>query len=184
MSYYPPVNDISLYPSMMISPYSREGNVNAWVGGAPASGAWPSTNRAFYNRIYIPAPCIAYKFFWLNGATASTNNIQIGLYYDDGTNQPGSSLILGTSTLASGANACQYDNITDTWIGPGIYWLAIWGNGTTTTVYRRLGGASTPFPASYMQSSLTTGLPSSATPISAGGSAAFHVYGIVTRSTP
>lgn len=177
--------DLTIFPSMMVGPYSKEGiYAGANEQSAPSSGTIGSPNRAFYHRVFIPSACIAYKFFWLNGATASTNNIQMGLYYDDGGNQPGSSLILGTSTLAAGANACQYDNITDTWIGPGIYWLALWCNGTTTTVFRRAGGASLAFPGHYIESSLTGGLPSTATPAAAGASARVCVCGIVTRSTP
>ncbi len=138
--------------------------------------------RAFYHVVNIETPGIVYRFFWLNGATAATDNVQIGLYLPNGTDGgPGTALKLGTSTLASGINVCQYDDIADTAVAAGIYWIGQWVGGTTTTLFKvapavRMAG-------SYMESSLVSGLPATATPIqSVGGVAA--VAGLVMRSTP
>jgi hypothetical protein len=177
-------NDTFRLPSVYITPFTREGYEFELVAAAPASATYVAVNRAFYYRIIIPAAVTIYKFFWLNGATASTNNFQVGLYYDDGTNQPGGAVVRGTSTTASGANICQYDNITDTTIGAGIYWLAIWGSGTTATLFRRSGSA-TAVAGCYLESSLASGLPATATPASAAGVGAIHyVFGMMCRASP
>lgn len=184
MSYIGPTQDHNVYTSMMVSPWSREGNtVASNTINTPSSTTYPSATRIFYNRVYIPSQCTAYKLFWLNGATAATNNVQVGIYSDDGTNKPGAAVIRGTSTLAAGANACQYDNIADTPLGPGIYWLAIWCNGTTTTLFSRSTSSAIITPGMYIETA-AGGLPTSATPTSAGTSGRTHVYGITTRATP
>ena len=143
----------------------------------PASGTYPAADRALYLPIDIPKPTVVYRFFWLNGATASTNNIQVGIYNADFT-----SFLLGTSTLASGADVCQFDNVTDTPIPAGHYWLAIWCNGTTTTLFRT---AVTRYARPNMmdEDSLTGGLPSTATPTAAGASF-IPVFGFTTIASP
>jgi hypothetical protein len=175
-------NDINRYASTMISPYSREGmNFDYQTAAQPSSGIYDAINRTHYFRTYIASAVTIYKLFWLNGATASTNNFQVGLYADDGTNKPGAAALRGTSTLASGANVCQYDNITDTTVGAGIYWLAIWGSGTTATLFRRTGVTS--IPSAYYWETNAGGLPATATPVTGAGGA-IYMFGLVTRSTP
>src|ERR1035437_10210198 len=133
----------------------------------------------------LPVMGTAYKFWWLNGTVASTNNIQAGLYADDGTTKPGAAIKLGTSTLASGVSVLQYDDIADTQVGPGPCWLAIWIGGTTTTLYRG-NGAGMRLTRTYQQASLAGGLPSTATPatVSTGFAAPFYVFGIQFRPSP
>lgn len=172
-------------PSMMISPWSREGSAfENFNNAAPASGTYAAANRAHYYLCIIPSSVTVYKLFWLNGATVGTNNFQVGLYYDDGTNKPGAAVFRGTSTLAAGANACQYDNIADQTIGAGRYWLAIWGSGTTATLFRTGGAASRTGPV-YLESALASGLPATATPATvSAGNGATYMFGLVCRSTP
>lgn len=173
------------FVSPFVSPYSKEGGIGrAPVGpSAPSSGTFPSANRALYFPIIVPVQTTLSRFFWLNGATASTNNVQMGLYLDDGTaGAPGSSFLLGTSTLAAGASVCQFDNVTDTIVPPGRYWLALWCNGTTTTFLRNtgLGMRST---VMFDEDSLTGGLPATATPTQLGN-VYFAVCGFTTVSSP
>jgi hypothetical protein len=184
MTFSPAPNNIYRGVSTMVTPFSREGfSRDVATMGAPSSAAYPAGNRAYYYSIFIPAACTIYKLFWLNGATASTNNVQMGLYYDDGTNKPGAAVVRGTSTLAAGANICQYDNITDTTIGAGRYWIAIWCSGTTTTQFRRLISGGYPSYA-YLESSIAGGLPTTATPATATSNPPVIICGLVTRSTP
>lgn len=179
----PALNDTFRIPSAYITPWSREGALfNEPIKLVPASATYPAVNRAYYHRITVPSPITIYKLFWLNGATASTNNFQVGLYADDGTSKPGAAVLRGTSTLASGANVCQYDNVTDTTIGAGVYWMAIWGSGTTATLFGASLVVTTPAYV-YLESSLAAGLPTTATPASANAGR-LHVFGLVTRSTP
>lgn len=97
---------------------------------SPVSGTM-TTDQAVICRIVLPTPTVIKRFYWANGATASTNTVQVGIYYDDLT-----SLLLGTATTSSGANALQFDNVTDTAIAAGRYWMAIVLNGTTATLFR------------------------------------------------
>lgn len=172
--------------SPFVTPLSAEGVFWTIEGSAPASATYPATNRAYYYPVVIPVACTMYRFFWLNGATASTNNIQIGIYNDNdaGTDGPGTAILRGTSTLASGANVCQFDNITDTPIDKGRYWLAIWGSGTTTTVFRAAASATLLRGWSgYLESSLTGGLPATATPAQ-NTTPYIPIFGFTTVSSP
>ncbi len=176
-------NVIQLPASGMISTFSREGMaLDSTVTQTITSQTYAATQRAYYYPLRIGSPLTIRKFFWLNGATASTNNIQIGLYYDSGANKPGAAAKLGTSTLAANANVCQYDDIADTMIGAGLYWIAIWGSGTTTTIQRMPGTATSPSLA-YLESSLASGLPATATPASQP-TGVYYMIGMVVRSTP
>lgn len=169
-----------------VTPFSRSG---AGVGArysfsaVPASATYPATNRAYYYPIVLPSACTIYRFFWLNGATASTNNFQVGVYYD-ATDGPGDAYLRGTSTLASGANICQFDNVTDTQISAGKWWLAIWGSGTTATLFRNAPSASLlRHSPGYLESSLASGLPSNATPAQ-NTTPYYPVFGFTTIASP
>lgn len=171
-----------------LSTYGPEGLLytKALSFGAPGSATYPAANRAYYLPIVVPSACTIYRFFWANGATASTNNIQIGIYNDNdaGTDGPGTSILLGTSTLASGANICQFDNVADTALPRGRYWLAIWCNGTTTTILRTAPSTihGRMFNG-YLESSLTGGLPATATPAQ-NTTPYLPLFGFTTVSSP
>jgi hypothetical protein len=174
--------------SPMLSPFSREGALgrDIWTINSPSSRVAPQTQTAWYYPIQLPTLGTAYKFFWLNGATAATDHVQVGLYADNGSYKPGASILLGTSTLASGASVNQFDaSIAATLIGPGLCWLAIWIGGTTTTLYGSSPSAMR-MTRNYQQASLTSGLPSTATPAAASQSfgVPFFVFGIQTRPSP
>lgn len=160
----------------VLSPESILGGQNA----APASAAWPAAQRAFYIPIRLNYPATVYRLWWLNGTTASTDDFQVGVYAPDGTDGgPGTRVINGTATLAAGASVCQYDNITDTALNAGVWWIAMWGEGTTPHTNRYTSGKLTGY---YMQSSLATGLPTSATPVSPGSAAVYiPVFGLQLR---
>jgi hypothetical protein len=176
-----------------VAPFVFPNSIHSWgpgivqhVGTTPTSAAWPATNRAYYFPVIIPQPCTMYRFFWLNGATASTNNLQVGIYNDNdaGTDGPGTAILRGTSTLASGANVCQFDNITDTPLDKGRYWLALWGSGTTTTVFRNAPSATfVRYIGGYLESSLASGLPATATPAQVA-TPFVPIFGFTTIATP
>lgn len=171
--------------SPMCSPWSREGALgNDWAAFPGTSdGAATSLNRAFYYPIFLPVMGTAYKFWWLNGATVGTNNIQVGLYADTGAYLPGAAILRGTSTLSAGASVVQFDaSIAATLVGPGLVWLAIWFNGTTATV-RCSTDNRLRLARQYEQSSLSGGLPTTTTPAAASGNRTF-IFGIQFRPSP
>lgn len=177
----------SMSVDFFVSPFSRHGyGTTTRALGAPASATYPAAQRAYYYPIVIPVACTMYRFFWLNGATASTDDIQVGIYNDNdaGTDGPGTAVLRGTATLASGANICQFDNITDTALYPGRYWLAIWGEGTTTTLQRAAPSASlNRMFNGYLESSLVSGLPATATPAQ-NTTPYVPMFGFTTISSP
>ena len=184
MTYYPAVRP------WVTSPFVSTHGIHSYPlmirAVTPASATFPATNRAYYYPVVIPMACTIYRFFWLNGATASTNNIQIGIYNDNdaGADGPGTSFLLGTSTTASGANVCQFDNVADTAIYPGRYWLAVWGSGTTTTLFRSAPTNTLQrYYNGYLESSLASGLPATATPAQ-NTTPYIPIFGFTTISTP
>lgn len=127
MIYTPAANGIRT--STWVSSVGKETMANGQFS-APVS-ATLTTDLAYIVRFFLPTPTVVRRFFWSNGATASTNTVQVGIYNDDLT-----SFLLGTATTASGASALQFDNVTDTSIAAGRYWMAVVVNGTTTTLMR------------------------------------------------
>ena len=187
MSYSPRVRPYGVAPFVGTASihHNARGGLTLQVG-APSSATYPAANRAYYYPVVIPSACTIYRFFWLNGATASTNNFQVGIYNDNdaGTDGPGTAILRGTSTLASGANVCQFDNVTDTPLDKGRYWLAIWGSGTTATLFRWApSGSLTRGYNGYLESSIAGGLPSTATPAQ-NTTPYVPVFGFTTVSAP
>lgn len=185
MTYTPRVRPAGVHP--FVSIFTHGHNPTVMGGAAPASATFPAVQRAHYWPIVIPAACTIYRFFWLNGATASTDNIQVGIYNDNdaGTDGPGTAILRGTSTLASGANVCQFDNVTDTALDKGRYWLALWGSGTTTTMFRvSLSASIQRFLSCYIESSLAGGLPATATPAQNTNVPYAAMFGFTTVSAP
>lgn len=60
-------------------------------------------------------------------------------------------------------------------------WLAIWGSGTTATIYR-MGGNAVQEQFVYLQSGATTGLPQLGVPATSTG--ILYVHGFTTQATP
>jgi len=173
-------------PSAFVSTVSSEGYaaMSRPIASTPASATYPAVQRAYYFPIITPSICTIYRFFWLNGATVGTNNFQVGIYYDN-SDGPGDSYLLGTSTLSAGtANRCQFDDVTNTALPPGKWWLAIWGSGTTATLFRAAPSAAVfrPTPG-YLESSLAGGLPANATPAQ-NTTPYIPVFGFTTVSAP
>ena len=185
MTFAPQVRPFAMAP--FVGPHSIHGFYGELMDNfaTSTSAAYPAAQRAHYFPIIVSQPCIAYRFFWLNGATVGTDNFQVGIYNDNdaGTDGPGTAIIRGTSTLSAGANICQFDNITDTAIPAGRLWLAIWGSGTTATLFRHAPlGSQNRYMSGYQESSLASGLPATATP--ASPSPFIPIFGFTTIASP
>jgi hypothetical protein len=97
---------------------------------APASAAWPTQYLAIYIPVRVKRRVVVRKLGIANGATAS-GNLDLGLYDAIGTR-----LVSAGSTAQSGTTTEQVIDITDTIIGPGLYYLAACMDGTTGTTAR------------------------------------------------
>jgi len=145
----------------------------------PTSGAWSATNRIIYIPFYLSQGQTVYRYWWLNGATVGTNNFQVGVY-----DAAFAAINRGTSILSAGtANLCQFDNITDYYLSPGRYYMAMWGSGTTATVFRLSGVQSEPMGAYYETNA--GGLPTTGTPADTATATtpAIPVFGLAFRAT-
>jgi hypothetical protein len=167
-------------PPIMLSTLHVESIGRIYIGmrpSAPASGAWPTANKMFYNPFMLNRQVTVYRLFWCNGATVGTNNLQMAVY--DGAF---ARIINGTSTLSAGANALQFDNITDTVLGPGRFYMALWCNGTTATVLRSSTGALPG--AGYYGETNASGPQATGTPVAQGTTAFLPLCGLALRATP
>ena len=90
---------------------------------------WPAANRAFYAPIVVERETVITQLWCLNGSIVA-GNIDVGLYASDGTR-----LTSAGSTAQAGTTVIQKFNITDLFIGPGLYYLALaLSDGATATV--------------------------------------------------
>lgn len=176
MTYVPPT--LGPMPPMYLTTYSAESTGRVWHATAPASAAWSAANRIQYFPFSLSRGMTAQKMFWLNGSTASTDNLQVGLYNENFTQ-----IVESSSTTSSGANVCQYPTFTATYLPPGRYWMALWCSGTTATTFRTANTGAAGMNGYYETNA--SGLPATATPVATSTtSPLFPVFGISFRSTP
>lgn len=100
---------------------------NATLGGT----AWPSANRALYYPVRIPRTFpVARGFVLQNGNNSGTQDI--GIYDLAGTR------LTNIGATARSSNVCQYFDVTDVVLSPGVYYFALLGSATAGT-YDALG---------------------------------------------
>ena len=83
------------------------------------STVWPAANLAIYAPVVIDEDTKVTQLWTVNGA-AVAGNVDIGLYSVDGVR-----LASAGSTAQSGVNLMQKFDITDLYLGPGTYYLAV-----------------------------------------------------------
>jgi hypothetical protein len=96
----------------------------------PASTAWFGANGALYIPFKVEVPVTVTAIGVPVGATAS-GNIDVGIYTFDGVQ-----LVSSGSTAQATAATLQTFNITDTQLGPGVFYFGIAMNNTTGTILR------------------------------------------------
>lgn len=118
--------------SLAISTLSRESplHVAAIDAGGPSGAAWPSANLAIFCPVVVPAPVRVRQLGWVN-STNVTDKINLGIF-----DRALAKVVETGDTQATGTNAVQLVNITDTDLQPGLYYLAMACNGTTSVVFR------------------------------------------------
>ncbi len=100
------------------------------TGGTIAAALWPSANRAIYVPVYIEQTVIAYQMAVIVGVQAG--NCDIGIYDVSGNRQ------VSVGSTAVGGAGIQKFNITDTTLGPGVYFLAFNCSDAATAQFNRL----------------------------------------------
>lgn len=107
------------------------------LGGAGGltTAAWSTANTAIYMPFTISFPYLAQKMATIIGV--QSGNIDVGIYDEKGN------LLVSMGSTAVAAAGLQVFNITDTWLMPGTYFMAMNVDNTTATVQ---AAGSTPFP--------------------------------------
>src|ERR1044072_5106370 len=119
-------------PSTTLLPHSAESLSISTTGvSAPSSAVFPAANRALYVPFRLSDPITVVKMFVLNGATVS-GNIDVGIYDAVGTR-----LVSKGSTAQAGTSAIQEFDITDTRLGPGLFYMAVAMDNGTATLFRK-----------------------------------------------
>lgn len=99
-------------------------------GATNSSGVWPAANRAIYIPFRVETTVTAYQIAWENGAAVS-GNLDVGIY-----DEIGNRLVSKGSTAQAGTTTIQAADITDTVLGPGLYYMAMCVDNTTAAVIR------------------------------------------------
>jgi hypothetical protein len=123
------------------------------------TSAWGVANRAIYMPVRVTARVIIKKLGCVTSTTGA-GNIDIGIYDAGGTR-----LISTGSTAKSAVASTQIIDVTDTTIGPGLYYLAL-NNSTTTDTFVAAVGMAQGVPSSMGLRSEAVGavtLPATAT---------------------
>lgn len=113
----------------------------SWQNVTTSSGVWGTANRAVYIPIGVKVRVTVVSLGFANGTTA-TGNIDIGLY-----DAAGVRLVSSGSTAKGTGNEITVMDVTDTTIGPGLYYLAL-NNDTTTDTFIGTTADTPPYPAS------------------------------------
>jgi hypothetical protein len=104
------------------------GNMGGTTFGV--AGAWPANNLALYIPFLVEQTCTAYKMAFEVGAQAG--NYDVGIYSEGGVR-----LVSKGSTAVPGAGLAVVD-ITDTLLTPGVYYMAMNVDTTTTLTIQRI----------------------------------------------
>lgn len=94
------------------------------------SGSWPTADLAIYCPVRVFERVVVRALYVANGSSVS-GNFDLGLYNSGGTR-----LVSSGATAQSGTSSEQVVDVTDTTIGPGIYYVAMTLDNTTGTVLR------------------------------------------------
>jgi hypothetical protein len=95
-----------------------------------ATGTFPATNDALFVPIVLDRPALVTRMFTCNGNSAG-NNVDVGIYTADGAR-----IVSKGSTAQSGTTTLQFFDITDTYLSPGRYFMAVAADGTSATFRR------------------------------------------------
>lgn len=146
----------SVLPPVFLNSHNRGFPGRTFSTSQPVSGTIGTANRMIYVPFEIRRGITVYRHFWVNGATASTDNVNVAVY-DTAFNR----ISIGTNTVSSGASVCQFDNVTDYELGPGRYYMALWCAGVTATFLRAqsIGAGACVYYETNASGPQTTGTP-------------------------
>lgn len=150
----------------------------AMASAAPASGANPTANLAYYIPVLVTEDITVTKLWCRNGSVVS-GNVNMALYTSAFAQVANSEI---GSTAQAGTNAVQEFDITNVALTAGLYYIAIVMDNITGTFirYGPSGGAAQSW--GLAQEAAVFDLPATATPADIAASAFIPVCGIATRT--
>lgn len=121
-------------PNRLLMPgrHSIDSLADAWLylTGSPSAAVWPTANLAIYVPIRISSRVVVQKF-WFGSGSAGSGNVDMGLYDAAGV------AVISVATAAKGAaNTEQVIDVTDTAVGPGLYYIGLSSDSGTDTYSR------------------------------------------------
>jgi hypothetical protein len=126
----PPLN-------VIVSTYDRRYGV--WPLGATGTQQWTQAWHAVYVPVFVPEPTIVTKMAVQSGNPAS-GSFDIGVYDEAGKR------LVHTGLKSVSLNTLHVEDITDTLLTPGAYYLAMMHGGGNAD-YQHTGPSSAPGPA-------------------------------------
>jgi len=102
---------------------------------ATSGAVWPAANRALYQPVMVETWFLAQVMAVQVTATAA-GNFDVGIFDSFGRK------LVSMGSTAVGSVGLQTFNITDTWLPPGVYYLAMNCSTTTTVAVARTTPAS------------------------------------------
>lgn len=148
-------------PNRLLLPsrHSIDTMADSWLMSvsAPAAAAWPSANMAIYVPLRIPSRIVVLKLWFASGVTG-TGNVDMGLY--DAT---GAAVISATNAAKEAATTEQVFDVTDTTVGPGLYYIALSSDSGTDTMLRYAPAAPIPLAQGVLTEASAYPLPATAT---------------------
>lgn len=160
MGDWPVIRPAEYYAGGVISTASIwAGSLSATAG---SSTAWPAANLAIFIPFTLGMPVTVYKLAIGAGATAA-GNFDVGIYNAIGA------LLVSSGATAKGNSTEHILDITDTRIGPGVYYLAMSADGTDNYIMSTPGGVA-PVP---LQKTRLLGVLNMATAYTLPGTATF-----------
>lgn len=134
MSYLSPFSRIVRPMLSYLSPESLGTSLRT-AGGTPgcSSGAWPTANKAIYCPFVLNQAILVKKLWTANGTNASQTR-DIGIFDVNGVK-----IVSSGSTAGSGTSTLQVYDVTDTIIGPGIFYIGLSSSGTTNQFFSNTG---------------------------------------------
>jgi hypothetical protein len=166
-------------PNRLLMPmrHSIDTFTDSWLPTQAAAGtsAWPSANLAIYVPVGVLSRVVVRKL-WYEGTSTSTGNADMALY-------DASWAVAVAATNAAKINGVHVFDVTDTTIGPGLYYLAL-SNDTNTDTFVRWAPAAPMCCAEgiYTEASAYP-LPSTATPAANQTLAFIPAMGMLLEAT-
>ena len=119
-------------PNRLLMPdrHSIDTPVDSWLipnSTAAATGVWPSANLAIYVPIRVPSRIVVAKL-WFASFSTGTGNVDMAVY-----DAAGAAVISATNAAKGAATAEQVFDVTDTAIGPGLYYIGLSSDSATDT---------------------------------------------------